>query len=356
MATSAIGRIHQLTESISRLSTQYTEEQLKLSTGYKTDYYSGLDIKRVESLSVRNRLNEVTGYQDTISLIDSRLAVTDTIMNRMSELRATTRSEMFESNYETIDGNQVIEQVTADTSLQEMIEHFNRRIGGRYIFGGAETNTAPTENYDTIMNGDVRSGKDGFNTVLQEFIDANLGPSTTQPDSVMGRLTLADNAGGLITLSEDGAGAHPYGLKILSVESSMTNLTVTHSNSYDSLITPGAVLADDATAVFGADLVALGGEFTLTDAAGNTETLTIGLGVSGNDVLDFINESGMGRASVDENGDIEIEYGAHVTASGSAVVGAGNFASGGAAAQQSDNVTFNFTDVPPVSDLSLIHI
>lgn len=345
MSLSAMGRLSMLTNQINKLSELYSKEQLKLSTGFESDYYSGLDSRRVESLSVRSKMNQRQGYLDTLSVTSSRLSVTDNILARMSELRSTTRNEMFEANTQTVDGGKMIEQISAENRLQEMFEHFNRKVGNRYIFGGAETNKPPTRGFDIVMNGDPRSGAAGFKDVMAEFLSANIGPSNTQADSIHGRLLLADDAAGNISLSEDSGVAHGYGMKILSVESLLTTVTATHNNEFDTAPVAIANAAADTTSANGvgaANLVA--GEFNLTDDQGNTQTLTIGAGVSTSDVVNFLNDSGLARASL-VGGNLQIEYGAGVSTSGTAIVGGGIFDIA-ANPQSVDSVDFAFTAQP----------
>lgn len=195
---------------------QATELQRQLGTGQRTETYGGLGSDRYTSLSVNERLSEVSNYTSTIDLVNIRLDVADLSLNRIAEIVGETRSEALPGVFKLQGNGQTIEQTSALLRFDETVALLNARADGRYIFGGHAIDEAPVEPSDVILNGSV--GRDGLKTLISERQAADLGPLE------QGRLTTTATATDL-TLSEDGA--HPFGLKLSGFSTSIPGATAT---------------------------------------------------------------------------------------------------------------------------------
>ncbi|MBV9980212.1 flagellar protein, partial [Bradyrhizobium sp.] len=119
---------------------------------------------------------------------------------------------------------QTIGQQNAESELSAIVGILNTQVGDRYIFSGTAINTPAVASADDILNG--TGSKAGLKQLIAERQQADLGTNG------MGRLVLTGPNNAPTTtatqfqLAEDVAGS-PFGLKLNSVSSTLTNATVT---------------------------------------------------------------------------------------------------------------------------------
>ena len=237
-----------LTSHINQLTTRFGDEQYKLTTGYKGKHYSDLGTTNVTALTLNSEMKRVEGFIALFQTKSSEFQIKDNILSYMSNIK----DDFNQNTIENLVNDFTTQKQNAENQFNVMVELLNSKIGNNFIFSGKKTDTPPVINTDIILNGDPQTGVAGFKTVMQEFIQANVGPSATQINSIAGRLTLADNAAGTISLSEDSGVAHQYGLKILSVDNGLpTYITTTQQNEFDTPLVSVVSTTQDATHVDG---------------------------------------------------------------------------------------------------------
>ncbi len=106
-------------------------------------------------------------------------------------------------------------QSTAQFSLDEMLTLLNTRSGEHYLFSGRATDQPAVDTYDHILNGN--GAQAGLKQIISERGQADLGASG------LGRLTITPT-GPTLTVAEDAVS--PFGFKLASISSSLTNATV----------------------------------------------------------------------------------------------------------------------------------
>jgi flagellin-like hook-associated protein FlgL len=211
------GKASQSIQSLVDLRNTLDDLQRQLSTGKKSTTYAGLGIDRGLSVSLRSQLSAIGSYDDTISTVSTRISVAQTSLGRMSDIGNAVKSAMIQGSYGTGATGAATAQKTAQFSLDEMLGLLNTQAGDRYLFGGRATDQPPVETYDHILNGD--GARAGLLQIIDERKQADLGASG------LGRLTITSPTATSVAVSEDAVS--PFGFKLASVSSTLTNATVT---------------------------------------------------------------------------------------------------------------------------------
>lgn len=196
--------------TISSMRDQLAELQRQLGTGKKSETYGGLGLGSGLVLNMRAQLSRIDTFETTISNIDLRVKLMNTSLQRLSDLRDETRSDLFAPfDYTLVSGGQSAAQRSASARLGEMLTLLNGDAGGRYLFSGRATETASVESYTKIMEGD--GARAGLKQLIFERLQADQGDG-------YGRLVLNPAAGDVVSLEEDAV--HPFGFKIAGATTS----------------------------------------------------------------------------------------------------------------------------------------
>ncbi|MDO9412236.1 MAG: flagellar biosynthesis protein FlgL [Pseudolabrys sp.] len=234
--------------------------QRQLSTGMKSSTYAGLGFDRGVTIGLRAQMSAITGFDAVADQVQTRLNVAQTSLGRMSEISSSVKTAMLQGSYGTGAVGAKVAQTTAQFSLDETLSLLNTRAGDHYMFSGRATDTPAVESYDHIMNG--YGTQAGLKQVMSERAQADLGTSG------LGRLTVTTSpapTASIVTLAEDGT--HPFGFKLGSVTSTLTNATVAGPTG-----TPPEISVD-----MSGGLPAVGESITLrfTLPDGSTENMTL---------------------------------------------------------------------------------
>ncbi len=212
LSFSTSAQVRQLTE----LRSQMDGLQKQLSTQRKADTYGGLGVDRTLDLSLKNQLADIGTFSQAIQLSSLRLGTLDTTSLRLEELRIEVKGATDPNNFELFANGGTSAQTSAEIGLKEFMSHMNADVGGRYLFSGRAADVQPVVDYDLMMDGNANQA--GLKTVISEYNQADLGALSN------GRMTTG-RALGEVTIAEDGA--HPFGFKINSQTSTLSNVTVT---------------------------------------------------------------------------------------------------------------------------------
>lgn len=188
--------------------------QRQFGTGMKATTYGGLGTERSLAVSLRTKLESTVAYEQTVSVLDVRLKTATDTLTHMQKVIDETRKAFDPNRFDLLSDGVTGQQKTAQSSLAEFIGLLNTEIGGRYMFGGRQTDKPPVESNAKILNG--FGGQAGYRQVQDERRQADLGTGT-------GRLTLGV-AANVVSIAEDGT--HPFGFKIAALTSSFSNATV----------------------------------------------------------------------------------------------------------------------------------
>jgi flagellar hook-associated protein 3 FlgL len=183
--------------------------QAQLGSGKKATNYAGLGTDANLATALRAQIAEMQSYDQTITVVGTRLNLTQSALGRMTEIRQSAAAAVIQSSSLTAASQNAL-QANSRAYLDEVLDLLNSRAGDRYLFGGRSINQPAVESTEHILDGD--GPRAGLNQLISERAQADLGASG------LGRLTSALSANA-ITIWEDVTGS-PFGLKLDSITSS----------------------------------------------------------------------------------------------------------------------------------------
>ncbi|HWK96098.1 MAG TPA: flagellar biosynthesis protein FlgL [Pseudolabrys sp.] len=210
------GRSTQMLQSLVNLRAQLDDLTRQISTGQKSDTYAGLGVQRGVSITLRSQLSAIESYDATGQTASTRINLAQTALSSMAKVVTNTKSAMFQATNVAGVGGASQVQTTARYSLDELSGLLNTQVGGRYIFGGKQTDSPPVESADHILNGD--GSRAGLLQVISERRQADLGSDG------LGRLDITNPTLSSVNVAEDAVS--PFGFKLASVSSNLTNAVV----------------------------------------------------------------------------------------------------------------------------------
>ena len=214
--SSVNGRSTQMLNSLLSLRSQLDDLTRQISTGQKANTYAGLGVQRGVSISLRSQLSAIQGYDATGQTANTRINIANTALESMAKVVANTKAAMFQStNLNGISGASQT-QATAKYSLDELAGLLNTEAGGRYLFGGKQTDQPAVASSEQILNGD--GTRAGLVQLINERKQADLGSDG------LGRLDITNATLSSVNITEDAVS--PFGFKLASVSSNLTNATI----------------------------------------------------------------------------------------------------------------------------------
>ena len=198
------------------LRAKLDDLQRQLSTGKKASTYAGLGVDRGVTVGLRSQLSQISSYDATAGNVQTRINIAQTALGCMSEISNSVKTAMMQGSYGTGAIGYNTAQTAAQFSLDEMLGLLNTRAGDHYLFSGRATDQPAAETYDHILNGD--GAKAGLKQIISERSQADLGASG------LGRLTVTSATATSLSVAEDAVS--PFGFKLASVTSSLTNAVV----------------------------------------------------------------------------------------------------------------------------------
>ena len=190
--------------------------QRQLSTGQKSTTYAGLGVDRGVTVGLRSQLSAISSYDETADNVQTRINVAQTSLGRISDLGSSVKTAMMQGSYGTGAIGANTAQSTAQFSLDEVLGLLNTQAGDHYMFSGRATDQPAVETYDHILNGN--GAQAGLKQIISERSQADLGASG------LGRLTVTSPTATSVSVAEDAVS--PFGFKLASIASSLTNATV----------------------------------------------------------------------------------------------------------------------------------
>ncbi len=218
MSVSVIGAQSGLAiQQLINLRTQFDELQRQLSSGQKSSNYAGLGLDSGMAVSLNAQLSAVSGYNDTIDNVSTRITLMNGALGGMSDLTTAVKAAMVQAPTGANGTGTALAQQTGQSSLDQLLALLNTQAGDRYLFSGRATDQPAAETIDHILNGD--GARAGLKQLISERNQADLGASG------LGRLVISTPTATSVQLDEDAVS--PFGFKLASVSSGLTNATVT---------------------------------------------------------------------------------------------------------------------------------
>jgi flagellar hook-associated protein 3 FlgL len=204
--------------SVQNINTQLTNLSTELSSGVKSTNYAGMGVDEGFAIAARSQLANITAFTDTMTNVNTIIAAANTALQSLSQTAGDVQNAAASSPQNLTSTGQTIGQQNAQSELSAMVGILNTQVGSRYIFSGSAINTPAVASANDILNGTATQA--GLKQVIAERQQADLGTNG------LGRLVLSQPTTTSVQVAEDAAGS-PFGFKLSSVSSSLTNATVT---------------------------------------------------------------------------------------------------------------------------------
>jgi flagellar hook-associated protein 3 FlgL len=214
MSISALGaQSGPVVQQLVNMRAQFDDLQRQMSTGQKSANYAGLGLDRGVTVSLNAQLSGISGYDNTITNVMTRVNVMNTALGSMSTIGSTVRSAILPGNSPINSAGFMSAQATGTSSLDGLLSLLNSRAGDRYVFSGRASDTPAVETSDHILNGD--GARAGLKQLISERNQADLGTNG------LGRLNFTTVSPTSFSLAEDAVS--PFGFKLASVASTMNS-------------------------------------------------------------------------------------------------------------------------------------
>jgi len=197
------------------MRSQMADLQRQFATGKRADDYAGIGLNRGLTVSLRSQLSATAGYGDTITNLNVRINLAESVLSRIGDIGTETKNSVAQM---TTEEGRLNAQGSARSALGEMLGLLNSRAGDRYIFSGLAADTPSTASLDAIMDGDA--ARAGFMQVVQERLQADMGAAG------LGRLVVSSPTATSVSVAEDVAGS-VFGFKLNAISSTLSGSTVT---------------------------------------------------------------------------------------------------------------------------------
>src|ERR1700730_4918869 len=206
-----------LGQSVRNINNQLADLSTQLSTGVKSQTYAGMGVNEGFAIAARSQLSNISAFGDTMTNVNTMINAANTALQSLSTITGQVQSSAASAPQNLNSSGQTIGQQNALSDLSAVVGILNTQVGDRYIFSGNAIGTPAVVSADEILNG--TTGKAGLKQVISERQQADLGPSG------LGRLLITAPTTTSVKVTEDVAGS-PFGFKLNSVTSSLTNATV----------------------------------------------------------------------------------------------------------------------------------
>ncbi len=206
-----------LGQSVRNINNQLSNLSTQLSTGLKSTNYAGMGVNEGFAVAARAQLANISAFGGTMTNVNTIISAANTALQSLSDTGGQVQSAAAASPQNLTGSGQTIGQQNAQSQLSSIVGILNTQVGDRYIFSGSAINTPAVASADDILNG--TGTKAGLKQLIAERLQADLGTSG------LGRLVISAPSTTSVQVAEDVAGS-PFGMKLGSVTSSLTNATV----------------------------------------------------------------------------------------------------------------------------------
>lgn len=253
--------------NITNQNQQMQTLENELSTGKSLNQPSDNPLTVSQDMGIRASLSETTSYQSSINSGLSWMQNTSSAIQQISTALQSLQSTVLEGINSTNRSSSSLQALseTAQQLSASIYQELNAKQGDRYLFGGVQTNVAPTTTtlppYSTVSTSDGQ-----FYSVLSSFTTTNSSSITSDGSPITQSITDAQNI-----LS----GSQPYSLQLSETTSSTGTVSSGNIKLMNSLT--GAILATGSIASGASS----GTIVTLTSVSGAAQmTLTLSNPVS----------------------------------------------------------------------------
>jgi flagellar hook-associated protein 3 FlgL len=224
--------VQPLIQSALDINRQLDDLNRQLGTGQKADSYAGLGTDSGVAVALNSQMSAINSFNDTMTNVGTTLSLQQQVLQQIGTVGNTVQTSAGQPGFTLDSTGQTATQQSAASQLDQILSLLNSQSGSGYMFSGLGVNQASVDTADHILNGN--GAQAGLKQVISERLQADQGADG------LCRLVIPAPAGTAVSVGEDAAGS-PFGLKLASVTSSLTNATVTGPTG-----TPPAISVDFA--------------------------------------------------------------------------------------------------------------
>ena len=207
-----------LGQSVQNINNQLADLSTQLSSGVKSQVYAGMGVNEGFAIAARSQLANITAFGDTMTNVNTIINSANAALQSLSQIAGQVQGTASATPQNLTATVRPSASRTHCPKCPPIVGILNTQVGDRYIFSGNAIGTPAVASADDILNGTV--GKAGLKQVIAERQQADLGASG------LGRLVVTAPTTTSVNVAEDVAGS-PFGLKLSTVSSSLTNAVVT---------------------------------------------------------------------------------------------------------------------------------
>ena len=144
MRVATFANSQQMIAAALRTQATMTELQLQESSGVMSTDFGGYGAKSQQIIDLQVSVSRAQSYIDTATQVGSKVEVMYSAVNSIADLLAEFRSTLTAATNSNSVDTTTIKQSASDM-MQQMAALLNTQYGGKYVFGGARTDTKPVD-------------------------------------------------------------------------------------------------------------------------------------------------------------------------------------------------------------------
>ena len=160
-SVSTIGQNTFLNSQIMNIESQLDTLSNQVSSGAKSDTFSGINTVSQLSLQLTNSQTTAQGYLTNISNAQTLIDPTQSVLQQITDIVNQLRTDALTASSDALpvtQGNGAL-QAEATDALSQISALLNTRVGSNYLFGGRDTTTPPMPSFGSAANASSIAGQ-----------------------------------------------------------------------------------------------------------------------------------------------------------------------------------------------------
>ena len=206
MRISTLSQNLRIDNSITSIQRQIADAQLQISTGKKTQVYSGFEGQDTRLLiTLKEQRTTTDSYIDTINNTRVKTGSIDASLIQMTEIAEDLRKRLYEQVDGLYEQSSLALATFSNAAIDQVSNLLNQTVDGKYLYNGTDTDTQPIIDSATTKGAYAQpalaGGAAGIQAAALAFfgVDANWNNVTTPAP---GNLTARIDGGVDVTFGE----------------------------------------------------------------------------------------------------------------------------------------------------------
>jgi flagellar hook-associated protein 3 FlgL len=144
MRVATFANSQQMIAAALRTQSTMSEQQMQEASGVISTDFGGYGSKSQQIIDLQVSTDRAQSYIDTATQVGSKIEVMYSAVDSIADLLTEFRSALTAASNATSNDTTSVQQ-SAQDMLQQMAALLNTQYSGKYVFGGARTDTAPVD-------------------------------------------------------------------------------------------------------------------------------------------------------------------------------------------------------------------